>query len=196
MNAFENLGSLNPSEHVVIQGAGPLGLLAASVARISGARTVSVIGAPVDRLKIAEEFGAIHVFDLNSTTHDERARTLREMTGGRGPDVVMEFTGVPSAFNEGIDLVRRGGRYLTVGQLGTGSTTFTPSTIVKKNLKVIGSFSGDVKSYWKALQFASAHIDDIQFRKMISGTYQLADVNLAIERMQRLEEVKPLILME
>ena len=55
---------------------------------------------------------------------------------------------------------------------------------------------GDVKSYWKAVQFASAHIDRIPFRKMISGTYQLADVYLAIERMHRLEEIKPLILME
>lgn len=46
------------------------------------------------------------------------------------------------------------------------------------------------------MQFASAHIDRIPFRKMISGTYQLADVYLAIERMHRLEEIKPLILME
>ena len=196
MNAFDTLGPIDPAEQVVIQGTGPLGLLAASVARISGARTVSVIGAPAARLQMALEFGATHVFDLDATTHEERAAKLREMTGGRGPDAVLEFTGFPGAFNEGLDLVRRGGRYLTVGQLGTGSTTFTPSTIVKKNIRVIGSFSGDVKSYWKALQFASAHIDRIPFRKMISNTYKLEDVNLALERMHRLEEIKPLILME
>lgn len=196
MNAFDNLGAIDPSEHVAIQGAGPLGLLAAAVARIAGARTVSVIGAPASRLQMALEFGATQVLDLESTTHEERAAQLRAMTGGRGPDVVLEFTGFPGAFNEGLDLVRRGGRYLTVGQLGTGSTTFTPSTIVKKNIRVIGSFSGDVKSYWKALQFASAHIDRIPFRKMISGTYRLEDVNLALERMHRLEEIKPLIVMD
>jgi threonine dehydrogenase-like Zn-dependent dehydrogenase len=196
MNAFDNLGPIDPSEHVAIQGAGPLGLLAAAVASIAGARTVTVIGAPAARLEMARDFGATHVLDLDGTTHEQRAEALRAATGGRGPDVVLEFTGFPGAFNEGIDLVRRGGRYLTVGQLGTGSTTFTPSTIVKKNLQVIGSFSGDVKSYWKALQFASAHIDRIPFRKMISNTYKLEDVNLALERMHRLEEIKPLILMD
>ncbi len=66
----------------------------------------------------------------------------------------------------------------------------------EKNITIIGSFSGDVKSCWKALQFASAHIDRITVRKMISGTYQLADVNRAIERLHRLEEIKPLILMQ
>ena len=69
-------------------------------------------------------------------------------------------------------------------------TTFT------KNIRVIGSFSGDVKSYWKALQFASAHIDHIPFRKMITGRFALADVNVALERMHALQEIKPLIVME
>lgn len=196
MNAFDNLGPIDPSEHVAIQGAGPLGILAAAVARVSGARTVSVIGAPAARLALAEAFGATHAFTIEGTTHEQRASALRDMTAGRGPDIVMEFTGLPGAFVEGIDLVRKGGRYLTVGQLGTGTTTFSPSTIVKKNLRVLGSFSGDVRSYWKALRFASAHIDHIPFKKMISGRYALDDVNTALERMHRLEEIKPLIVME
>lgn len=196
MNAFDNLGAIEPSEHVVIQGAGPLGILAAAVARVQGARSVTVIGAPAKRLELAKEFGATHVLDIDSTTHEERLAMVRQMTDGRGPDVVLEFTGFPGAFNEGLDLVRRGGRYLTVGQLSAGTTTFSPSTIVKKNIRVIGSFSGDVKSYWKALQFASAHMARIPFRKMITGQYALADVNLALERMHRLEEIKPLILMD
>lgn len=195
MNAFDNLGPIDPSEHVAIQGAGPLGILASAVARVAGARTVSVIGAPDARLELAKEFGATHTFTIEGTTHDERAGMLRALTGGRGPDIVMEFTGFPGAFNEGIDLVRKGGRYLTVGQLGTGTTTFSPSTIVKKNIRVLGSFSGDVKSYWKALQFASAHVDHIPFGKMISGRYALDEVNTALARMQRLEEIKPLIVM-
>lgn len=196
MNAFDNLGPIDPSEHVAIQGAGPLGILAAAVARVAGARSVTVIGAPANRLALASEFGATHTLNIESTTHEERLEKMREITEGRGPDMVLEFTGFPGAFNEGLELVRKGGRYLTVGQLGTGTTTFSPSMIVKKNIRVIGSFSGDVKSYWKALQFASAHMDRIPFRKMISGQYALEDVNIALDKMHRLEEIKPLILME
>jgi threonine dehydrogenase-like Zn-dependent dehydrogenase len=196
MNAFDNLGGIDPSEHVAIQGAGPLGVLAAAVARVAGARSVIVIGAPDDRLALARDFGATHTFSIESSTHEQRMAEILALTGGRGPDAVLEFTGHPGAFNEGIDLVRRGGRYLTVGQLGSGSTTFNPSTIVKKNIRIIGSFSGDVKSYWKALQFASAHIDRIPFGRMITGRYRLDEVNTALERMHRLEEIKPLIVMD
>lgn len=196
MNAFDNLGPIDPSEHVAIQGAGPLGVLAAAVARVAGARTVSVIGAPAARLDLAKEFGATHVFPIEGSSHEERAAALRALTDGRGPDMVLEFTGVPNAFGEGLDLVRKGGRYLTVGQLGAGETTFSPSLIVKKNIRVIGSFSGDVKSYWKALQFASAHIDRIPFGKMITGRYALDEVNVALERMHALQEIKPLIVVE
>lgn len=196
MNAFDNLGPIDPSEHVAIQGAGPLGILAAAVARVMGARTVSVIGAPEARLALARDFGATHTFTIEGTTHEERVAGLREISDGRGPDIVMEFTGFPDAFGQGLDIVRKGGRYLTVGQLGTGTTTFSPSTIVKKNIRVLGSFSGDVKSYWKALQFASAHIDHIPFGKMITGRYTLDEVNTALDRMHRLEEIKPLIVMD
>ena len=118
---------------------------------------------------------------------------MREATDGRGADVVMEFTGHPAAFGEGLEIVRKGGRYLIVGQLGEGATEIKPSTIVKKNIRVIGSFSGDARSYWKALTFVSRHIDDIPFGAMISNRYRLDQVNEALARMKRLEEIKPVI---
>ena len=122
-----------------------------------------------------------------------RLAAVRDATDGRGADVVMEFTGHPAAFGEGLEIVRRGGRYLIVGQLGEGSTEIKPSTIVKKNIRVIGSFSGDARSYWKALTFVSRHIDDIPFGAMISNRYRLDDVNKALARMKRMEEIKPVM---
>ena len=107
--------------------------------------------------------------------------------------MVMEFTGHPTAFDEGLEMVRKGGRYLIVGQLGEGATEIKPSTIVKKNIRVVGSFSGDARSYWKALTFVSRHIGDIPFGDMISNRYRLDDVNMALGRMKRLEEIKPVI---
>jgi threonine dehydrogenase-like Zn-dependent dehydrogenase len=88
----------------------------------------------------------------------------------------MEFTGHPQAFNEGLDLIRRGGRYLIVGQLGSGTTSFMPSLIVSKQLTILGSFSGRAKAYWEALDFLSAHNDHIPFEHMISNRYKLDNV--------------------
>lgn len=193
MNALSQVGAIEPSQTVVVQGAGPLGLLATANARVRGARRIIVIGAPAARLELAREFGADDVIDIGSTTPAERLARVQALTQGRGADLVLEFTGVPAAFVEGLELCRRGGRYLIVGQLGEGKVEFSPSMIVKKNLNVIGSFSGDARSYALALDFISKHRDAFPFARMITGRYTLDDVNLALERMKRLEETKPVM---
>ena len=105
----------------------------------------------------------------------------------------MEFTGHPSALNEGLEFIRRGGRYVVVGQLGSGTTTIKPSLIVSKQLQIFGSLSGRAKAYWKALEFVSAHQQQFPFDRMISPCYSLDEVNLALQRMKNYEEIKPMI---
>jgi len=194
MNAMSQLGEIDPSEVVVVQGAGPLGLLATANAKVRGARKVIMIGAPAARLELAREFGADLCISLEESTAQERLEMVQALTGGRGADIVLEFTGVPAAFVEGLHLCRKGARYLIVGQLGEGKTEFAPSLIVKKNITVIGSFSGDARSYSLALDFISTHLHDFPFEKMITGRYKLDDVNIALERMKNMQEIKPVIL--
>jgi threonine dehydrogenase-like Zn-dependent dehydrogenase len=193
MNAFDALGAIGAGETVVIQGSGPLGLLATAVARVAGARRVVTIGAPDTRLAIAAEFGADETISVERTAPEERTERVRALTEGRGADVVMEFAGHPGAFQEGVEMIRRGGRYVVVGQLGTGTVTFRPALIVSKQLRVIGSLSGRAKAYWKALDFIAARQQSIPFHRLISNRYPLDNVNLALERMRNYEEVKPLI---
>lgn len=192
MNAFSQLGAIDPTETVVVQGAGPLGLLATAVAKAAGAERVIVIGAPAARLRMAEEFGASLTLSIEEHSAEERLAIVRDHTKGRGADIVLEFTGIPAAVNEGLELIRKGGRYLLVGQLGTKETSLQPSMIVKKNLTLLGSFSGDARSYWKALQFLANH-PELPFEQMISNRYKLAEVNTAMERMRSYQEIKPVI---
>lgn len=194
MQSFDILGRVDPSDTIVIQGAGPLGLLATAVAKVSGARRVITIGAPDARLDIASEFGADEVISVEGTSAQERLDKVLSLTGGRGADTVMEFTGHAGAFAEGMDLARRGGSYVVVGQLGQGEVSIKPSTIVAKQLRVLGSFSGQAKAYWKALEFVSLHGKTIPFERMISGRYKLDEVNTALGRMKNLEEIKPVIM--
>ncbi|WDR03495.1 zinc-binding dehydrogenase [Devosia algicola] len=135
MNAFSNLGDIQPHETVVVQGSGPLGILATAVAAVSGARQVITIGAPAARLQLASEFGASKTILLEQTTPAERSDIVAGLTNGRGADIVMEFTGHPAALNEGLDMARRGGRYLVVGQLGEGETSLQTLNIGKKESK-------------------------------------------------------------
>ena len=193
MNAYDVLEGVGATDTVVIQGVGPLGLLATAMAKIAGARRVVALGGPDARLELASQFGADEVISVERTSHEERLDRVRALTGGRGADIVMEFTGHPDAFGEGLDLARRGARYVVVGQLGQGTTTIKPSLIVAKNLRVLGSFSGQAKAYWKALDFVSKHVGNIPFERMISNRYTLEDVNLALTRMKNFEEIKPII---
>ncbi len=194
MNAMSQLRAMDPSDVVVVQGAGPLGLLATANARVRGARKVIVIGAPQARLDLAREFGADLCIPLERTSAQERLELVQDQTGGRGADIVLEFTGVPAAFVEGVHLCRKGARYLIVGQLGEGKTEFSPSLIVKKNITVIGSFSGDARSYSLALDFMSVHLGDFPFEKMITGRFRLDEVNVALQRMKDMKEIKPVIM--
>jgi threonine dehydrogenase-like Zn-dependent dehydrogenase len=193
MNAMDRLDGIRTTDVVVIQGAGPLGLLATAVAKISGSRRVITIGAPDARLAIAAQFGADETISIDRTSPEERNERVKSLTDGRGADIVMEFTGHPRAFNEGLDLIRRGGIYVVVGQLGSGTTEIKPSLIVSKQLRILGSLSGRAKAYWKALDFVSAHGSEIPFERMISNRYTLDEVNTAMERMKNYEEIKPVI---
>jgi D-arabinose 1-dehydrogenase-like Zn-dependent alcohol dehydrogenase len=193
MNAMNVLDGIDATDVVVIQGSGPLGLLATAVAKVAGARTIITIGAPDGRLNIATQFGADQILSVEKTSAAERTEQIRAATEGRGADIVMEFTGYPNAFNEGLDLIRRGGRYVVVGQLGSGTTTIKPSLIVSKQLRILGSLSGRAKAYWKALEFVSAHQQRFPFDRMISNHYSLDEVNVALLRMKNYEEIKPMI---
>ena len=193
MNAKDVLNGIGATDVVVIQGSGPLGLLATAVAKVAGARKVITIGAPDLRLDIATEFGADQTLSIERTSADERTERIKAATEGRGADIVMEFTGHPGALNEGLDFIRRGGRYVVVGQLGSGTTTIKPCLIVSKQLRILGSLSGRAKAYWKALEFLAAHQHHIPFQRMISARYSLDEVNVALQRMKNYEEIKPLI---
>jgi Zn-dependent alcohol dehydrogenase len=66
--------------------------------------------------------------------------------------------------------------------------------IVKKNIILIGSFSGDARSHSLALQFIAKHQHNFPFKKMITGRYRLDDFNIAHQRMKAMQEIKPVIL--
>lgn len=195
MKAFRELGQLLPSQHLLIQGSGPLGLLAIAVAKTAGVRSVSVIGGPSERLEMCRRFGADVVLDVTATSPEERASAIRAATDDIGPDVVMEFSGNPRAFAEGLALIAPGGRYMVVGQLGQGTVEISPATITAKNLSVLGSFSGGARDYWDALRFLEVHGPSFPIGDLITGEYTLDTVQDAITAMRAEKEIKPVIRM-
>jgi threonine 3-dehydrogenase len=97
---------------VVILGDGPIGLFAVGVARASGATKILLTGMEPYRLDIGKKMGADRTINI---TKENAVEIVKEMTGGLGADVVIEMSGAPSAMKDGIEMLRRGGRYCFFG---------------------------------------------------------------------------------
>jgi L-iditol 2-dehydrogenase len=112
-------------DFVVVQGPGPIGLLAAMAARAVGAREVAILGTPGDiarRFKKAADLGFTKLINVAETNPAEAVLSL---TNGRGADVVVECSGAPRAIAGMVDLVRKKGRISVIGLTG-GKTVELP----------------------------------------------------------------------
>jgi L-iditol 2-dehydrogenase len=194
VHGFDRLGEIHNRQTVVVQGSGPLGLFAVALAATKTPRNLVVIGGPRRRLELAARWGATHTIDVTEVPDPvERRERVLEITAGRGADVVVEVSGVVAAFPEGMDLLRSGGRYLIVGQGHSETVPFNATTVVLRQLTLLGSISANIGHYWKALDFMRTHQDRFHWDDMISNEYPLERINEAFESMARWDEIKPAI---
>ncbi len=181
-----------PGKCVVVQGAGPIGLLAVAAAKIAGAGEIIVIEKIETRIKMAEEIGADHVIDMNVfAKEDERINEVLRLTAGIGSDVAIECVGLPQAFAEGTRMVRRGGKYIEVGHYtDTGAVEFRPHIICRGDIDVLGSWSYSHIQFRTSIDLLSRYADTIPFRKMITHTFHFSEATRAIQTIKQGEAVK------
>ena len=131
-------GRLLLGETVVVVGAGAVGLLAMQAARSAGASDVFVVERSAARKKLAADLGAAAVLDPGDGDTAER---LRDLTGGVGPDLVIESAGGAGTWVFAAGLVRRGGRVVVIGLNSEPAPVNVTETIVAPEIEVIGSLS-------------------------------------------------------
>lgn len=194
VHVLEQVGTVGPSDTVVVQGAGPLGLYATAMLAHLGVGNIIVIGAPEGRLELAKAYGATGTVSVEQLRDaQERNREVRRLTNdGRGADVVLELSGAPSAFGEGLQLLRPGGRYGVAGQTNAVDLTIDPSLLVKKQLTVRGVLSAHAGHYWKALDFLRQTRDSVDWDALVTAPVGLEGVTDAMKSMKR-GVMKPLI---
>eukprot|EP00887_Chlorella_sp_A99_P000612 scaffold5.g612.t1 len=87
-----------------VAGCGPVGLLAVLAARELGATTVFAVDSVPERLALARQLGAVPI----NLEQSDPVRVVREATGGRGADAVLELVGAPPALRMAFALARPG----------------------------------------------------------------------------------------
>jgi len=142
-NRAVRVGGFKWGDTVVIQGSGPIGILAFAAAQEMGAGRVICVGAPeTPRLELARKFGAHATVDIERyQTAEARIKRVRELVGGFGADLVMDCSGHPSAGPEGIEFLRDGGTYVEMGQFtDAGAITTSWHRFCAKDINVLGSW--------------------------------------------------------
>ncbi|MFT4123622.1 MAG: zinc-binding dehydrogenase [Microbacteriaceae bacterium] len=188
LRAFDRVGGVTAGQTVVVQGSGALGIFAAAVAKISGAGTVIVVGAPDSRLELAKRFGADHVVNISAGSAGIIQR-VQDLTDG-GADLVMDFAGARSVGPEAIGMAGLRSRFVVVGSTGDVGDPIPLSAIMGKEMTVVGSINGDVADYLAAIRFFETFADRFPWDALFSAPVGLDAASEKIEHMHHLDEVK------
>ncbi|MDQ3068534.1 MAG: zinc-binding dehydrogenase [Acidobacteriota bacterium] len=180
---------------VVVQGTGAVGLSLIALARIAGAGTIVAIGAPDDRLRMAERMGADVVMPLDRTTPEERLETLAAITKGQLADVVIEAAGSAHAIEEGPNLARNGGRYVIVGHYtNVGDSRLNAhEQINRKHLEIRGCWGSEAGHFLRALRILERHAAHVPWREIGVKTYALTELNEALREAEAFAVPKALV---
>jgi L-iditol 2-dehydrogenase len=186
--------NLAMGDAVVVQGAGPVGLGAAIMASLRGAGLVIVIGAPAARLELAKSFGADVTLGLDREP-GARAERVRELTAGRGADIVIEASGNAAAVPEGFALLRDGGTYVIAGHYtDAGPTEINAHRDVnRKHADVRGQWGTEFHHVVRALRVLARHHARVPIARTIGARYGLSDAGRALADVEALRVTKAVI---
>ena len=144
-------GRIVANDIVAVFGCGGVGLGAIAAAHFSGAITIAV---DLDdaKLEIAKQAGAQHTINTSrEPLHDK----LQELSGGRGPGVVIEAVGLPQTFRAAVEEVAFSGRVVYIGY-AKEPVSYETRLFVQKELDILGSRNALPQDFQRVIQMLEA----------------------------------------
>jgi threonine dehydrogenase-like Zn-dependent dehydrogenase len=193
-HGFDRARRLNETfaETVVVYGIGPLGMCHLIKARLMGAGKLIAIDRFRSRLELAGTFGASVLLDAGRLDGDELIARVREATGGRGADLILDCSGVPETFVTGLRMVRVGGTVVEAGAfVDMGPVAINPNAdICAKNVSVLGIGGETTESYKPAMELLACNLDTLPLESFVTHVLPLEDAQRALELAQTDETMK------
>ncbi len=193
--ALTRRASVRPGETVLVTAAaGGVGSAAVQIAHALGARVIAYVGSPSKRA-VAEAAGADHVIDASQ---GDLRDGVRDITAGRGADVVLEMVG-GEVFESCLRSTAWEGRLVTIGFASGTVPMARAGYLLVKNIAVLGLQVTDYRDRdprgWQAAMTA---LDELyasgQIRPSISATYPLEQAVEALNAVHRGESMGKVIL--
>ena len=162
---------------VLVLGVGPVGMLAMQVARAMGARVYAADRRKMS-LDLARDLGAEAAIDTDAEDADER---IRELTDGRGMDVVIDAAGGPETPALAIRWTRSAGRVVLVA-IYTSKTEFDFNLVVAPEVEIVGSLAYEQRDVEEVVGHIAS--GSVKTRPLISDVIGLDEVlDVAFPRM-------------
>jgi threonine dehydrogenase-like Zn-dependent dehydrogenase len=189
-----DMAEIRLGESVVVLGAGPVGQSVVAFASLSGAGEIIAVGAPQQRLVFAQRMGATATLGLDMPAA-ARLEVARRLTGGRGPDVVIEASGAAEAVRDAVDMVRDGGRVIVCGHYtDNGSIEFHPHwQLNRKHIALKGCWGSRYDHFHRAVELTARYGDQKPWREMVSGRFTLEHANEALHAVEHRTAIKAVI---
>jgi len=158
------------TDTVVIFGCGGVGLGAVAASAFRGARTIA-IDVDDEKLEIAKKSGA--TFAINSRQQDFEA-TVKDLTSGLGPEVVIEAVGRPETFLAAVELVAFTGRVVYIGY-AKEPVSYETRLFVQKELDIMGSRNASPEDFREVIRMLED--GDFPVEDVISATILMSEVS-------------------
>jgi alcohol dehydrogenase/L-iditol 2-dehydrogenase len=177
---------VRPGDTVLVLGPGPIGLLCAVMAKLSGAGRLIVAGMPSDagRLALARKLGADEALDSGVLEH------LRSTGDGLGADVVVDAAGISESLETAIHAVRPAGHIVKVGW-GRQPLGFSLDPLVQKAATLQGSFSHNWPVWERVISMLAS--GQLNVEPLISRVAPLSEWRACFEKMHGGEYVKAVL---
>jgi 2-desacetyl-2-hydroxyethyl bacteriochlorophyllide A dehydrogenase len=163
-----------PGESVVVFGLGLTGQLHVQLAKARGASPVIGVTRSAEKRSLAEKLGA----DLTIPGGDGAIERVREATGGRGADVIIETTGVLPSLAAAIAMARSGGRLLLFGIITATEGALPFYDLYLKELALISARVAKSKDYPASLALLQRGI--VKLEPLVSDVMPLDELKAAI----------------
>lgn len=190
--AVVNTAGVMAGESVVVIGTGGVGLNAVQGAAIAGAYPVIAVDLDDRKLERASEFGATHVINAGDETIE---RQLKKLTAGQLADAVLVTVGAADAVEQGLRMVRRGGRLVAVGMPGGAATSRLDATLLAyKGQRILGSKMGSSVPRVDVPRLVSLYRRGVlKLDELVTGRYRLDEINEGVAALKRGEGIRNVI---
>ena len=164
-------------EDVLITGAGPIGIMAAAVAKHVGARHVVVTDINPYRLELAKKMGATRAVDVSK---EDLKDVMNELGMTEGFDVGLELSGVPAAFRDMLNKMNHGGKIAMLG-IPPQDVAIDWNQVISKGLVIKGIYGREMFETW--YKMASLLQSGLDLSPIITHTFSIDDFQKGFDTM-------------